>query len=268
MRDVELDSVGGSVSRRALTDMPTPLTLQTLLAGMLIVALFVANLSGLRAFVVVVVGVVGLWVWDMMESGRRHGLLLSPYPPLIAVIAAAWGAFRFGFEGFAVATVIAVAATLVWTVFRPAYRGIRPIANTTMAALLGGLSAGPLVLLRMRWDIEVNGFLLVVVLALAAATAARAFQVQYPLFDANIAALAGAAVAGLVTGLVSSLSIAATFVAAVAAAGGLVAGSTAGSLLRWDRISLVTAAPGTLTMLDGPLLAAGVYWLALVGLTG
>lgn len=258
----------GSVSRVALTRLPTPITLQTLLAGMLLIALYVANVSSLRAFVVVAVGVVALWVWDIIDNATDHGIAISPYPPLVAVAASAWGAFRFGFGGFAAGTAIGVAFTLSLGIFDETFRAIRPIAHSVLASLLAGLAAGGLVLLRLRWNLEVIAFLVVMVVALVAATVARQLQEQYPLFDANIAALAGGALAGLVVGLLSSLSVGSVFVAAVAAAGGLVAGTTAGSLLRWRQISLLTPAPGALTMLDGPLFAAAVFWLALVTLTG
>ena len=51
--------------------------------------------------------------------------------------------------------------------------------------------------------------------------------------------------------------------ASVVAAVGLVAGRAIGSLLRSGRILLVEAAPGFLTLLDGPLLAVGLFWVTL-----
>jgi hypothetical protein len=94
------------------------------------------------------------------------------------------------------------------------------------------------------------------------------FQDRVPLLDPNISALAGAALAGLIAGSVSSLSLSVTFVAAVSASGGLVAGRTAGSLLRSGQVRLLDRAPGALSMLDGPMLAAGIYWLAVITLSG
>ncbi len=65
----------------------------------------------------------------------------------------------------------------------------------------------------------------------------------------------------------SSVDTSGVFVASVAAAGGLVAGRTAGSLLRTGRISLTEEAPGALSLMDGPLLAGGIFWLAMVTLS-
>lgn len=259
------DAPLGSISRQALLAGDSPWSIQTLLAAMLLASLLVGNLLSLQVFVVVAVAVVSLWTWDVVDFGSER---LNPYPLFVTVGAAAWGSYRWGFDGFAVATVGAVAVTLVWAIAVSGERELDRLAVTAMASLLTALAVGPLVLLRLRWDVEVNGYLAVVVVALAASMAALWVQDRLPLLDPNIAALGGAALGGLVAGSVSGLSLSVTFVAAVSAAGGLVAGRTAGSLLRTGQVRLLERAPGALTMLDGPLLAAGIYWLAVITLSG
>ncbi len=258
----------GQVSREALTRVESPLTLQSLLAAMLLVALFVANLTSLRAFVVVVVGVVGLWAWDLTDTAGRNQTDLNPLPVFAGVAAAAWGSYRWGFEGLAVATAVTVAVAFGWAIFRPTERTAKRLSNTALASLLAALSTGPLILLRMRTETEVTAYVIVMVVALVTSEVARQFQHRYPLFDANLAALAAAAAAGLVVGAAfSELSLSATFVAAVASAGGIVAGQTAGSLLRTGHISLLQRAPGALPMMDGILLASAIFWLAIITLS-
>lgn len=254
-------------SRRALLDIEGPVTLQSVLTAMLLLALFVANVSGLRSFVVVVVAAVALWAWDVTENAAAADIAINPLPTLLAPAAAAWGAYRWGFDGFAVAMVGSLAMALAWVIFRNTHRDLKDLAATGLAVIVGATGAGTLTLLRMRWNIEVNVFLAVVAAALVTAMAARWLQVRYALLDPNIGALAAAALVGLVAGLVSSLELSPVFVASVAAAGGLVAGQTAGSLLRRGRISLTEDAPGALSLMDGPLLAAGIFWLGLVVLT-
>jgi uncharacterized membrane protein YjjB (DUF3815 family) len=254
-------------SRQALLDIEGPVTLQSVLTAMLLLALFVANVSGLRSFVVVVVAVVALWAWDVAENAATADISVNPLPIVVAPAAAAWGAYRWGFDGFAVAMVGALAITLAWMILRTAHRSLRDLAATGLAVIVGATGAGALTLLRMRWNIEVNAFLAVMAAALATSLAARWLQVRYALFDPNIGALAAAAVVGLFAGLVSSLELSPVFVASVAAAGGLVAGQTAGSLLRSGRISLTEDAPGALSLMDGPLLAVGIFWLAMVTLS-
>ena len=254
-------------SRQALLSIQSPVTLQSVLTAMLLLALFVGNVSGLRAFVVVVVGAVALWAWDLTENSTAANLSINALPVVLAPAASAWGAYRWGFDGFAVATVGGLAVALTFTIFDKTHRSLKDLAATGLAIIVGSTGAGALILLRMRWDIEVNAFLAVVAAALIVGMAARWLQVRFALFDPNIGALVAAAVVGLIAGLVSSVELSPVFVASVAAAGGLVAGQTAGSLLRRGSISLTEDAPGALSLMDGPLLAAGIFWLAMVTLT-
>ena len=254
-------------SRRALLSFESPVTLQSVLTAMLLVALFVANLSGLRAFVVTVVAIAALWAWDLTDTAAKASVPLNPYPIVLAPAGAALGAYRWGFEGFAIATVAALAVVLVWAVVLKTHREIASLASTGLAVMVGSAGAGSLVLLRMRWDIEVNAFIAVTAGALVVGILARWFQQQYPLFDPNIGALVAGAIIGLVSGSVSSLDLSPVFVASVAAAGGLVAGNTAGSLLRTGHISLTDDPPGPLGLMDGPLMAAGIFWLAMITLS-
>jgi len=262
-----IDQSGTGVSREALTSTENPVSIQSLLAAMLLAALLAGNVVSLQAFVIVVTGVAALWVWDLSDFARRQSTPINPYPLLVAVATTAWGSYRWGFDGFAVATVLAVMVTLVWAVFVPGERGLQRMASTALGALLVAVAVGPLVLLRMRSDVEVNAFLFIMAAALVASLVALFFQDRLPLLDPNIAGLAAAALAGLIAGSVSSLSLSVTFVAAVSAAGGLVAGRTAGSLLRSGQIMLLERAPGSLTLMDGVLSAAGIYWLSVIVLS-
>ena len=254
-------------SRQALLSFASPVTTQSVLTAMLLVALFVANITGLRAFVVTVVAIAGLWAWDLTDTASKSGVPLNPYPVVIAPAAAALGAYRWGFEGFAIATVAAIVLVLVWSVIFKTNRDLTSLAATGLAAMVGASGAGSLVLLRMRWDIEVNAFIAVIAGAVVVGVLARWFQQRYPLFDPNIGALVAGAIIGLVAGLVSSVDLSPVFVASVAAAGGLVAGNTAGSMLRTGHISLTDDPPGPLGLMDGPMLAAAIFWLAMVTLT-
>jgi hypothetical protein len=254
-------------SRQALLAFDSPVTLRSVLTAMLLLALFVANLSGLRAFVVVVVAVVALWVWDLADNAAKAAVPLNPLPVMVASAAAAWGAYRWGFEGFAVASVGGLALALAWSVVTKAHRTLPSLAATGLAVIIGTSGAGALTLLRMRWDIEVNALLAMIAVALVVGVLARWLQQRQPLLDPNIGALVAGALVGLIAGLTSSVELSAVFVASVAAAGGLVAGQTAGWLLRTGHISLTEEAPGPLSLVDGSLLAAAIFWVAMATLT-
>jgi hypothetical protein len=254
-------------SREALLSLESPITVRSVLAAMLLMALFVANVSGLRSFVVVVVAVAALWAWDLADNAAKSAVPLNAIPVMISPAVAALGAYRWGFDGFAVATVVALALTLTWSILTTSHRSLNSLSASGLAVIMGTTGAGALTLLRMRWDIEVNAFLAVIAAALVVGLVARSLQVRYPLFDPNIGALVAGALVGLIAGLVSSVELSPVFVASVAATGGLVAGQTAGSLLRSGHITLTEEAPGPLSLMDGPLLAAAVFWLAMATLT-
>ncbi len=233
-----------------------------LLAAGLGLALFLANLTSLRWFVVVLVAVVGLWLWDLVGYAAARGVVINPYPAFVAAAAAAGGAFRWGFAGFAFATVLGIAVLLAWGLLVPGYRAVEAIVGGATLAVAGSLAAGPLVLLRLREQDDVTAFLLVAALATVAGRLAAMLEAQSPLFDSNLAALVGALIGGLVAGaLWDDLTI--VVVAAVVSAAGLVAGRTLGSLLRSGRIYLAQDPPGFLTLLDGPFFASGLFWVTL-----
>ncbi len=233
-----------------------------LLTAGLGLALFLANLTSLRWFVVVLVAVAGLWLWDLAGYAAARGVVLNAYPAFFAAAAAAAGAFRWGFAGFAFATVLGVAVLLAWGLLVPGYRPVEAIVGGVTLAVAGSLAAGPLVLLRLRDQDAVTAFLLVAALATVAGRLAAMLEAQSPLFDSNLAALVGALVGGVIAGaLWGDLTI--TVVAAVVAAAGLVAGRTLGSLLRSGRIYLAQDPPGFLSLLDGPFFASGLFWVTL-----
>ena len=74
----------------------------------------------------------------------------------------------------------------------------------------------------------------------------------------------GSLLGGLAVGVaVDSISIAAGLLGGVATAVGLIAGRALGSLLRTGSVIHTMRAPGMLTIFDGALVAAPLFWLTL-----
>ncbi len=233
-----------------------------LLAAGLGIALLFANLASLRWLVVVLVAVGGLWLWDLAGQAAARGVVLNPYPAFFAVVAAGAGSYRWGFGGFAFAMVLAVAVLLAWGLLRPEYRPVEALAGGALLVVTGALAAGPLVLLALRSTDAVTSYLVIAALATLLGRAAAFLEAQSPLFDTNLAALVGAVLGGVIAGAVWG-DFNTVLVGAVVSAAGLVAGRTLGSLLRSGRIYLAADPPRYLALLDGPLFAAGLFWVTL-----
>jgi molybdopterin converting factor small subunit len=243
---------------------PSTQAFQAVLALALVGVMVLASYVTLELFVFITVGAALFWLWDITEVATARGERVNVLPTLITVVTAANGAFSWGFAGFAGGLVIGTGVTLAWSIFAPAQRNIEGLALSTLVALAGGAAAGSLVLVRMRTVEEITAFILIAVAGTAAAWAALRFTEEVPWLDANVALVAAAAVTGLVAGLVSGvLSTTGVFIAALAAGAGLIAGRVLGSMVRTGTVLHTVRAPGLLTMFDGAVVAAPLFWLAL-----
>jgi len=237
-----------------------PVVTRVGLAAALVAALLVAGAVSLEALVVVAVGVTAAWVWDVSGFAVARGVPLNVYPMLLAAIGPVWGAYRWGFDGFAFGSLAAAALVPLWAIVEPRFRRVESVSVTVLGTVLVAAGAGPLVLLRIWSNEELIAFLVVVIGAMLAGLAVATFPNELSFLDARTATLAGAIFAGAVAGAFWGPSWGAVFVGSIAAAAGLLAGRTVGSLLRAGRIE--PAAPGYLSLLDGPLAAAGMFWAA------
>jgi hypothetical protein len=240
-----------------------PLGTRVVTAAALLVALAMANATSLQVFVVAFVAVAATWVWDLAANAQARGVRVNIWVGLFAVVAPAWAAYRWGFEGFGFSAAVVVAVSLAWGLVRPEHRSLEGIAATLATALLVGAGAAPIVLIRMRDSQEVGAFLFVVVVSVVATWVASLFEHRLGFIDPSAAALGGALVAGAIAGAVWGETWSGIFVASVIAAAGIVAARALGSLLRSGEIVLSETAPGMLALLDGPLAAAGLFWVAL-----
>jgi hypothetical protein len=105
----------------------------------------------------------------------------------------------------------------------------------------------------------------VVVLAAVSQWVTRRFLSEVGGLDPNLAmvigVLIGAGVAGVIASTVSPVE---ALVAGAAAVAGLLAGKAIGSMLRSGDVHHTTRSPGLLTALDGAVLAAATFWIAIL----
>ena len=239
-------------------------TVPNVLSVALVVAMLAVAWAAEEWFVIVAVGAVMAWVWDLSETSQRTRDAFVVYPPIVA--AAATGAFSFawGFSGLAGGVALGTVIAVAWPVFDSNHREFRTTAATTLVTVVASLSAGGLVLIRLIGSHAVVAFVVIAVLALIGSWVAAAYGQAVQSIDANVGALLGALLAGLLTGLViEELDIAAGLLGAVAIAAGVIAGRALGSMLRTGSVTHTENAPGALAMFDGAILAAPLFWIAI-----
>lgn len=236
----------------------------SLLSLALVIALLAVAWADPSWFVIVAVGAVMAWVWDVSETAARTHDRFVVFPPLVTAAAAGALSYAYGFEGFAGSAAIGVFLSVTWPVFDSANRDFRTTAATAVVSLVAAFSAGGLVLIRLTGEYAVVAFVGITVVALLGAWAAGTYGQSIQSIDANVGALLGALVAGLITGLaVSELDIAAGLLGAVAIAAGIIAGRTFGSMLRTGSVVHTEHAPGSLALFDGAIVAAPLFWLVI-----
>ena len=249
---------GGAVALRSTTMPPN------ILSVALIVALLAVAWAPLEWFVIVAVGAVLAWVWDLSDTAKLAGTGFVPFPALIAATITGASTYAWGFNGFAAAIAFSVILSVSWAVFDKNSREFRITATTTLVTVVAGSASAGLILIRLLGPYAVVGFVLITIFALIGAWVAGSFGSQIQSVDANVGALLGALVAGLVVGLsIDELDIAAGLLGGVAIAAGVIAGRALGSMVRTGTVTHTEDPPGELSMFDGAILAAPLLWLVL-----
>lgn len=250
---------GGTASMTSTIDAAP-----NILSFALLISLLAVAWAPEEWFVLVAVGAVLAWVWDVSETAQATGDSFVVFPPLIAATAAGAFTYAWGFDGYAGATALGLAIAVTWPVFDRGSRDFRTIATTALVTTVAASAAGGLVLIRLTGSYAVVAFVLITVFALGGAWIAGTYGQAIQSVDANVGALLGALLAGLIAGLViPELDIAAGMLGAVAVAAGIIAGRALGSMLRTGTVVHTQNAPGSLAMFDGVIVAAPLFWLVI-----
>ena len=244
------------------SSLPSVAVSPSLLSVALVISLLAVAWAAEEWFVVVAVGAVMAWVWDVSETSATTPDRFVVFPPLIATAVSGAASYAYGFEGFAGAIAAGLILSVSWPVFDRRHREFRTTAATAVVSAVAASAAGGLVLIRLTGEYAVVAFVAITVVALLGAWAAGAYGQSIQSLDANVGALLGALVAGLVTGLaISELDVAAGLLGAVAVAAGVIAGRALGSMLRTGSVVHTEHAPGSLALFDGAITAAPLFWL-------
>lgn len=249
---------GGAVTSPAFEVAPG------LLSVALVVALLAVAWAAEEWFVIVAVGAVMAWAWDLSDTSSWSRDAFVVYPPLLAASAGGAFAYAWGLEGFAGAIAAGVVVAVAWPVFDRSHRNFRTTAATALASIVAASAAGGFVLIRLFGSFAVLAYVIVTIFALVGSWFAGSYGASIQSLDANVGALLGALLGGLLAGLViGELDISAGLLGGVAAAAGVIAGRSLGSMLRTGAITHTEHPPGSLALFDGAVVAAPLVWLAL-----
>ena len=257
---------GGAVATRSPTDVAAAALVLALAATLVIGNL--ADVAHNEAFAVAVVGVGVAWLWDLRDAYRLRGGSVRIIPAMLAVAAAANGAYRWGTAGLAGGVAVGIGILLIWAVLDSGQRSIDAVSVSLLLGSTASVGAGALVIVRLRSPAEAGTFLAI---AGAAATAAwlvqRTGSATAPL-DPNVAGLlAGIAAAAISGYFAETVDMVNALLAGALAGGGFIAGRTIGAAVRMGNVLHTVRGPGLLTAFDGPIAAASIFWIALLLVT-
>jgi hypothetical protein len=165
--------------------------------------------------------------------------------------------------GAAVAFVVIL--SFVAAIARAENRTIERLSATVLAGAIAATAAGALVLVRIgeSGQARTMAFLLMIGLANLAFGATLA-GVSSSWLDPHTAAALATIIVGVALAFITSEdNPLAMIIASCMVAGAFLAGRTLGSLLRRGDLFLLSKLPGRLVHVDGGILAAALYWMAL-----
>jgi molybdopterin converting factor small subunit len=230
----------------------------------LVLAVGVGNFVSPELFVFVTVGTALAWLWDVRDALVTRGAPVQIIPVMAAAAAGANGAYGWGAAGLAGGLAVGLIIVLTWAVVDRRARSIDAVANGALLGIASGLATGGLTLVHLRDEDELTLFLALAAAVAIAAWAADRFAPPTAGIDPNVAGLLTALVAGVATGLATDiLTLAVLILVSVAMGAGFIAGRVLGSLARTGAVLHTARAPGMLTVFDGPMVAAGLFWAVL-----
>jgi len=273
-------SGGAAIVRDASVESQFHVFLALAVFGVLLIANFLDDTG--RWFVTAVVGVFGLWVWDVFEQGRlftddrtesgsstgfgfEGAAGFSAWPALAGALIGPLAAYRWGSSGLGVGVAFVVMLAFVAAIGRAENRTIERLSGTVLAGAIAASSAGALVLVRIgeAGQARTMAFLLMIGLANLAFGATLAGASESWLDPHTAAALATIIVGVALAFITAEDNPLAMIIAACMVAGAFLAGRTLGSLLRRGDLFLLSKLPGRFVHVDGGILAAALYWMAL-----
>ncbi len=250
---------GGTVASPSRVEIPP-----NLLSVALVISLLAVAWADPAWLAVVGVGAILAWVWDLSDTAARTRDAFVVYPPLLAATAGGAFAYAWGIEGFAGAIALSTELAVSWPIFDRNHREFRTTSATTLVSVVATSATAGLVLIRLEGTYALVAFVLITAFALVGGWVAAVYGASIQSIDANVGSLLGALLGGLIGGLVlTELEVSAGLLGGVAVAAGVIAGRALGSMLRTGAVSHTEQSPGALSLFDGAVVAAPLFWIIL-----
>lgn len=208
------------------------------------------------------VGAAGLWVIDIAAMMEMRGRSFPTVGVLVGAVAGAVIPESMGAVGLAVAVAASVMIVLAWGVGIAGYRSVDSVAPAVMVAMLTAAAVGSLVLARgdLTPDSEAVDVFLTVVIVASLLGAAVDRMADMPYLDPFTVTAISAILAAVAMAFFRGLDVAGYLLVGLGMAVTLVAGRGLGALLRTGSVALADRVPGALRGLDGPVLAAALFF--------
>ena len=244
--------------------VPGPVLQTPLLPLLAWAVLLAANIGSTTWFAVVVVGVVGSWVWDAFDEAANRSSGMVRWPALISIVGVVGATWSWSSEGLGVAVALSVLVVLVWAVFTPSMHTVDAAGGTLLATMVVTVASGSLVLVRLgaHGQSRITAFLIMLLVAHFVMWL-RLGSEDTGFLDPHTAAAVAVLIVGVVAGVVWDTSLLAMLLAAAAVAAAFLAGRAFGSAFRTGDLYLLEVLPGFLVPLDAAMLAAPLYWVVL-----
>ncbi|MCH7668441.1 MAG: MoaD/ThiS family protein [Acidobacteria bacterium] len=254
------------VSGGALAETVDAPTIDSVLSATILGVFALGLTLSSEVWVVLSVGAVLGWVWDVGETMRGRGAHVNFPAAMVGAAAGANAVWAWGFTGLAGAIAIAAIVPMAWTVLGAEHRNVANLSHTVTLSVVGTVASGSLVLVRLASIQQTRMLLLIAGLTgvgVWIATRQTSASSHVSTFDANTATLGAALLGGIAsTFLTEGISIPSAALIAIMTALGMIAGRSVGSLIRTDRVLHTTTSPGRLTGLDSMTLGVASYWVA------
>lgn len=247
------------VSGGAVAD-PGARGMEGLLLAFLMLALIVANTFDTAIVVAFWVGVVALWVIDLVNTSSDGDFSLHPHPILASVLASMAIANTLGLLGLGVGVAVSMVLVMGWAVVRPSARDLTSIGASALGAMIASLAVASFLLSRAAadgGDRQVAGLLIVI--AVGALVGRWAEVSRSRMFDPYLVGPVLMVVAAVAVAYLSGFDLLAWFFIGLLMACATIAGRGIGLAFRTGAIRLTTRPRGLLAALDGPMLAVAVF---------
>jgi len=230
-----------------------------LLAGLMLV-LIVANTLEVAIVVAIWVGVVALWVVDLVNSSSDGDFGLHPQPILASILVSMAIANTLGVIGLGIGVAVSMVLVMGWAVVRPSARDLTSIGASALGAVIASLSVASLLLARSvadGGDRQVAGLLIVIALGALVGRWTEASRSR--MFDPYLVGPVLMIVAAVAVAYLSGFDLLAWFFIGLVLAFATIAGRGIGLAFRTGAIRLTARPDGLLAALDGPMLAVAVF---------